>query len=344
VLHGHDYDVRRANEHPSDKIDNSVAGDRAALAIARATARLAAAGIASPRVDAELLVAHVLGVPRSRLLLAGELDASQAARFDELVAARVRRVPVQHLVGSAGFRHLELAVGPGVFIPRPETELLAGWGIEAALGLAAAAGQPAGREGGDPAAGRADGGGPPAGRPEPLVVDLCSGSGAIALSVAHEAPGARVYAVERDPVALRWLRRNAADRAAAGDRPIEVVAGDVTDPGLLAQLRGAVDVVLCNPPYVPEAVDVPPEVTADPAQAVFGGPDGLAVIGPVIALAGELLRPGGVVGIEHDDGGAEAVHDLLVRDGRFAEIIGHPDLVGRPRFASAARLHGRLPT
>jgi release factor glutamine methyltransferase len=293
---------------------------RTADAVARAAATLAAAGVVSPRVDAELLAAYVLGVPRSRLMLAGGLDPAHRARLDELVAARVRRVPVQHLVGRAGFRHLDLAVGPGVFVPRPETELLAGWGIAAAARIAAA--------------------GPVA---EPVVVDLCSGSGAIALAVANEAPVARVYAVERDTRALDWLRRNAADRVAAGDRPIEVLAGDVTDPGALAGLRGRVDVVLCNPPYVPEAAAVPPEVADhDPAQAVFGGADGLAVIAPVIALAATLLRPGGAVGIEHDAGHATAVPELLARNGRFAEIADHADLAGRPRFATASRVHGRL--
>jgi release factor glutamine methyltransferase len=299
--------------------------ERVTVAIARAATALAAAGVASPRTDAELLAAHVLGVPRSRLVLAGELDPDQDARLAGLVAARARRVPVQHLLGRAGFRRLDLRVGPGVFVPRPETELLAGWGVDAA-GRAA-------RE----AAGRAG--------PGPVVVDLCSGSGAIALSVAHEVPTATVYAVEADPAALDWLRRNAADRAAAGDRPVEVLVADVTAPAVpepLAGLRGAVDVVLCNPPYVPAGVPVPPEVALDPAAAVFGGPDGLAVVRPVIGLAAALLRPGGAVGIEHDDGHGAAVPALLARDGLFAAVADHPDLAGRPRFATAVRASGRL--
>jgi release factor glutamine methyltransferase len=290
--------------------------ERTAEAVARAAAALTAAGVASPRVDAELLTAYVLGVSRSRLVLTDGLDAGQRARLGELVAARVRRVPVQHLVGRAGFRHLELAVGPGIFVPRPETELLAGWGLSAIAALAA-----------------------------PVVVDLCSGSGAIALAVAHEAPAARVYAVERDPDALPWLRRNAEERAAAGDTPIEVRGADVTDPEALADLRGAVDAVLCNPPYVPDAVPVPPEVAGhDPARAVFGGADGLAVIRPVIALAAALLRPGGVVAIEHDDSHGAAVPALLADHGGFAEVADHADLAGRPRFATARRVHGRLST
>jgi release factor glutamine methyltransferase len=295
--------------------------ERVTAAVARAAAALAAAGVTSPRTDAELLAAHVLGVPRSRLVLAGELDPARQARLAELVAARAGRTPAQHLLGRAGFRRLDLRVGPGVFVPRPETELLAGWGVEATR---------------EAARGTGDG---------PVVVDLCSGSGAIALSVAHEVPAATVYAVEVDPAAVAWLRRNAAERAAAGDRPVEVLVADVTAPGLpepLAGLRGAVDVVLCNPPYVPAGVPVPPEVAHDPAAAVFGGPDGLAVVRPVIGLAAALLRPGGAVGIEHDDGHGAAVPALLARDGLFAAVADHPDLAGRPRFATAVRTSGRL--
>ena len=209
-------------------------------ALAAATADLAAAGVASPRVDAELLAAHVLELPRGRLLLVEALRPDELRRFTALVAERARRVPLQHLLGTAAFRHLELSVGDGVFVPRPETELLAGWGI----GLSGAGA---------------------------VVVDLCSGTGAIALAIADEGSAARVVAVERSPAALSYLRRNAADWPA-----VEVVAGDVTDPDLLGDLTGGVDVVLCNPPYVPDGTPVPPEVADhDPAEAVFGGADGL---------------------------------------------------------------------
>jgi release factor glutamine methyltransferase len=287
--------VPRTDEHPAERTPLPPL-------LTAATASLAAAGVASPRVDAELLAAAVLGVGRGRLALIDGIRAGEARRFAELVERRARRIPVQHLIGTAAFRHLELAVGEGVFVPRPETELLAGWGIAHTA-------------------------------PGATVVDLGSGSGAIALSVAAEASPGRVVAVERSPAALAWLRRNAAGTA------VEVVEGDFTDPDLLAGLRGAVDVVLCNPPYVPEGTAVPPEVAGhDPAEAVFGGRDGLAVIRPAVALAADLLRPGGVVGIEHDDGHAGAVPDLLRADGRFADVAPHEDLSGRPRYATARRV------
>ncbi|MGX6605714.1 peptide chain release factor N(5)-glutamine methyltransferase [Micromonosporaceae bacterium Da 78-11] len=286
------------SEHPSRPLVRI----RLSPVLAVAVAELAAAGVGSPRVDAELLAAHVLGIPRGRLLLVDTLRDDELRRFTELTTERARRVPLQHLLGTAAFRHLELAVGDGVFVPRPETELLAGWGIE------------------HTAAGA-------------TVVDLCSGTGAIALSVADESAAGRVIAVERSPVALGWLRRNAAAFPA-----VEVVEGDVTDPRLLSSVHGLVDVLLCNPPYVPDGTPVPPEVAEhDPAEAVFGGADGLAVVRPVIALAAALLRPGGVVGIEHDDVHGAAVPGLLRADGRFTEVTAHVDLAGRPRFATARR-------
>lgn len=283
--------------------------ERPTLAVVRAARVLADAGVEGPRGEAEVLAAYVLGVPRGRLALADGFSPDQRRRFDVLVARRADREPLQHLTGSAPFRHLELAVGPGVFVPRPETELLAGWGVEQARREAA-----------------------------PLVVDLCSGSGAIALAVAQEVPAARVVAVEGSPAALSWLRRNATSRAAVGDRPVEVVAADVTASDLLDDLLGRVDVLLCNPPYVPAGVVVPPEVSRhDPARAVFAGMDGLAVIRPVVPRAAVLLRPGGRLGIEHDDTQGAAVPGLLAGDGRYDSIADHADLAGRPRFATATR-------
>jgi release factor glutamine methyltransferase len=272
-------------------------------ALVAATAELASAGVASPRVDAELLAAHVLGVPQGRLATVAELPASRVEAFRRLVAARASRVPLQHLLGTAAFRHLEVAVGPGVFVPRPETELLVDWGLRTLRGGS------------------------------PTVVDLCSGSGAIALSVALEHPGSVVYAVERAPSALGWLRRNAAGTA------VEVVAGDATSSAVLSTLDGTVDLVLCNPPYVPDGTRVGPEVADhDPADAVFGGPDGLDVIRGVVARAAALLRPGGALGIEHDDSHGVAVPRLLAASGRFTDVQDHVDLSGRPRFATGTRL------
>jgi release factor glutamine methyltransferase len=286
------------SEHPSRPLVRIRLGP----VLAAAAGQLAAAGVESPQVDAELLAAYVLGIPRGRLLLVDSLRPDELHRFTALVTRRAGRIPLQHLLGTAAFRHLELAVGDGVFVPRPETELLAGWGIERTA-------------------------------PGATVVDLCSGTGAIALSVADESPAGRVIAVERSPVALGYLRRNAAPFA-----NVEVVEGDVTDPALLAGAHGRAGVVLCNPPYVPDGTPVPPEVAEhDPAEAVFGGADGLAVIRPVIALAAALLEPGGVVGIEHDDVHGAAVPALLRADGRFTEVAAHADLSGRPRFATARR-------
>lgn len=266
-------------------------------AIREAVAVLSAAGVASPRADAEILAAHVLGVPRTRLAVAPPLDPVQAERLRALVAARADRVPLQHLTGVAPFHRVEVAVGPGVFVPRPETELLVEWG----LGIGAA-----------------------------TVVDLCSGSGAIALAVHKATPDATVYAVERDPAALAWLRRNAAGTG------IRVVAGDATDPAVLAELDGTVDLVLCNPPYVPAGTPVPPEVAGfDPYPAVFSGTDGLDVIRGLVPRVAGLLRPGGWFGVEHDDTQDAAVPALLAGDGRYHEIEDHPDLAGRPRFTTA---------
>jgi release factor glutamine methyltransferase len=247
----------------------------------------------------------VLGVPRTRLLSIASVHPSAAVALDRLVKRRASREPLQHILGRTPFRHLMLAVGPGVFIPRPETELL----VDEALAFLRT--EPAG-----------DG---------PLVVDLCSGSGAIALSVAGELPGSRVIAVEYEEQALDWLRRNAARTS------VSVVAGDAADGELLADLRGTVDVVLANPPYVPAAAIVDDEVRADPAAAVFGGVDGLALLPHVIARAAEWLRPGGFFAMEHEASQAEVAPELLRMDGRWREIADHDDLAGRPRYVTARR-------
>jgi release factor glutamine methyltransferase len=280
--------------------------------LADAARRLAEAGVESSRVDAELLLAAVLDVPRGRLPTLDDVPDDAAARFAVLLDQRADRVPLQHLTGRAPFRHLELAVGPGVFLPRPETEQLAGWALDRLAGLA-----------------------------EPVVVDLGSGSGALALAIAHEHPGARVTAVEHDPAAIGWARHNAAARAAAGDGPVEVVDGDMTDPVLLRELDGAVDLVVSNPPYVPEGAGLPREVAEhDPPLALWGGPDGLDVVRGLLSTAARLLRAGGWLGVEHADQQGSALPALVRAHGAWADVEDHADLAGRPRYTTARRSGG----
>lgn len=244
-------------------------------------------------------------MPRTRLLTISTVHPSAAVALDRLLKRRAAREPLQHILGRAPFRHLMLAVGPGVFIPRPETELL----VDAALAHLSR---------------RAEAG-------EPVVVDLCSGSGAIAIALATEFPGSRVVAVEREPDALGWLRRN------TNGAPVTVVEGDAADPELLSGLRGTIDAVLANPPYVPAASIVDAEVRADPPAAVFGGVDGLELLPHVIARAAEWLRSGGFFAMEHEASQGEVVPELLRMHGAWQEIADHRDLTGRPRYATAVR-------
>lgn len=297
-------------EHPAVRTADRLLRD--------ATARLGEAGIVSARADAELLLACALDATRAdavRLALLGtELPATAAQRFEELVGRRAGREPLQHLTGWAGFRSLELRVGPGVFVPRPETEVVAGPAVDEARRLA---------EAGEP----------------PLVVDLCSGSGAIAFAVAAEVPAARVVAVELDEPAVRWSRENL-DRLGLGDR-VDVRHGDVrlAHRHLLRDLAGEVDVVVSNPPYIPpDAEPVDPEVRDhDPVLALYGGgDDGLEVPAAVVVTAAHLLRPGGLLVMEHAETQAAAARRLAgppVWDG--AHTI--PDLTGRPRALVARR-------
>ncbi|WP_280398403.1 peptide chain release factor N(5)-glutamine methyltransferase [Nocardia carnea] len=278
--------------------------------LAEAIETLRAAGVASPRADAEQLAAHVLGVERGRLLLTPLIGPEQLDDYRALVARRAERVPLQHLTGQASMGEIDLEVGPGVFVPRPETELLFAWA------LARLETVPHDHT--------------------PIVVDLCTGSGALALAIAYARPDAEVHAVELDPDALRWARRNAELRSAAGDTPITLHQADVTDPGLLTDLNGRVDLVVANPPYIPEGAELSPEVADhDPHRALFSGPDGLDVIRALIPLIGRLLRPGGGAAIEHDDSNGGELARLLAADGRFGGITEHPDLAGKPRFVAA---------
>lgn len=302
---------------------------------------LADAGVASPQADAEVLLAHALGVDRSELrrlvVLGREVPDDAAGVFAGLVSRRAAREPLQHLTGVAAFRHLELAVGPGVFVPRPETEEVAQVAIDEAAKVVGERGSA-------------------------VVVDLCTGTGAIALAVATEVPGTRVHAVELDKDAHAWAERNvdalsaAVASASAGtkegtepgtppERIVRLVKGDARTA--LYGIDGLADVVVSNPPYVPsDAVPVDPEVARhDPAVALYGlGPDGLEVPRGITDAAARLLRPGGLYVMEHAEVQAEAARDMVAaaRDGEGRPVFGEPetrkDLTGRHRMVVARRL------
>ncbi len=316
----------------------AVAGGSVTLgeAVAAAVGALGAAGVASPRADAEQLAAHVLGVGRGRVaarLLAADptpLEPAARAALRAAVDRRVAREPLQYIVGTVGFRHLVLDVGPGVFVPRPETESVVGW----AIGELAVTG--------------------PA---RPLCVDLGTGSGAIALALAQEVPGATVHAVEADPTALAWARRNIAGTGPAVTLHHAVVGDPAAtrDPAAgpsattaLAALAGSVDLVIANPPYLHDGDRgrLEPEVRDhDPALALWGGPDGLAGLRAVSATAAVLLRPGGALVVEHDDADGRSAPALLAAAGGWLRIADHTDLAGRDRFVTARRgaAEGRHP-
>ena len=269
--------------------------------VADAAGRLAAAGVPSPESDAETLLAHVLGTDRGRLVLVDDVADDDAAAYADLVARRAAREPLQHLTGKAHFRLVELVVGPGVFVPRPETELLAGWAIERAAALT-----------------------------DPVVVDLGTGSGAVAKAIANEVPAARVHAVEVDERAHHYATLNLAGTG------VDLRLGDLA--AAFDDLAGTVDVVVSNPPYIPleawESVAV--EVRDhDPALALWSGDDGLDAIRVVEERAALLLRPGGVVGVEHADVQGESAPALFAAAGRWSEVRDHRDLAGRPRFTTA---------
>ena len=276
--------------------------------VALAAARLAEAGVDSPRADAEELAAWTHGVTRGRLhtVRDGDFDA----RYWEAVARRENREPLQHITGRAYFRYLELEVGPGVFVPRPETEVMVGWAIDRL------------RELDDR---------------EPLIVDLCSGSGAIALAIAQEVPRARVHAVELSDEALVWTRRNV-----EGSRVILHQADART---ALPELDGQVDLVISNPPYIPltEWEYVAPEAREyDPQLALFSGEDGLDMIRALERTANRLLRPGRWLAVEHSDQQGGAVQRIFLEEFGWVEAGDHRDLTGRPRFFTA-RKDGQRP-
>jgi release factor glutamine methyltransferase len=272
-------------------------------ALAAAARRLGEAGVASPRADAEELAAHLLGVDRRDLV---RLDTIDAHAYGDLIEARAARTPLQHLTGVAHFRHVSLAVGPGVFVPRPETEVMVGQIIDFARTLPAGA----------------------------VAVDLCAGSGAIALSLATEVPGLAVHAVELDPGALAWARRN------LDGSSVRLHPGDAADA--LPELDGRVDIVVSNPPYIPLAAWESVAVEArdhDPAPALWGGgDDGLDVMRAVERTAARLLRTGGRVAVEHADVQGPAVVAIFAGSGQWTQVRGHRDLTDRDRFVTAVRV------
>jgi release factor glutamine methyltransferase len=274
-------------------------------AIDLATTQLAGAGIDSARYDAEELAAHVVGTERGRLPLVDSPDGTFFDRYHDVVAARSRRVPLQHLTGTAAFGPLTLSVGPGVFIPRPETESMLEWVTAQSL----------------PAA--------------PVIVDVCTGSGALALALSRHWPDARVLGIDDSDAALHYARANSTGTA------VELLRADVTVAGVLPELDGQVDLVVSNPPYVPDGTELEPEVLDhDPAHAVFGGPDGMAVIDVVVRLAARWLRPGGWFAVEHDDTTSVLTCERLGATGLFDGVVARTDLAGRPRFVTGLRRSG----
>lgn len=282
--------------------------------IALATARLAEAGVESPRTDAELIAAHVHKVKRGELHLVpdSEFDAGYWAD----IARRANREPLQHITGRAYFRYLELDVGPGVFVPRPETEVLAGWGVDRLREMDVA---------------------------DPVAVDLGTGSGAIALSIAQEVPRATVHAVEADPLARSWAERNITryvDSYTAGR--VLLHAGDFVSARIpdglaeLAGLAGTVDLVVSNPPYIPVGSVVAPEAAEyDPPAALWSGADGLDAIRATERVARWLLRPGGLIAVEHSDLQGASVYWILSEEAGWRDTRNHKDLAGRDRFVTA---------
>ncbi|SFF74546.1 release factor glutamine methyltransferase [Curtobacterium sp. YR515] len=299
---------------PSDGLEARPASDTpvafaADRLLREAAAAFDAAGVPTPQVDAELLLAWATdtsrGAVQARAMTGGAIAAEHVERFRHAVARRVTREPLQHITGEAYFRALTLAVGPGVFVPRPETEGVVQFGIDALRAVPV---------------------------PSPVAVDLGSGSGAIAIAMDTEVPNAVVYAVERSPEALPWTRRN----IDAHGGTVRLVEGDLADA--LPELDGTVSVVVSNPPYVPDdAVPIDPEVRDhDPAVALYGGPDGLDAVRALADTAWRLLVPGGVLVIEHAEPQGAGVREVLARRG-FRSPETHVDLTGRDRTTTATR-------
>lgn len=279
--------------------------------VVRDTARrFGAAGVPDPQVDAELLVAHVLDSSRGGVQAAAirgdRMPPPAVAALAPLVDRRCAREPLQHLTGLAPFRSLELAVGPGVFVPRPETEMVAQLAIDALRSVASES---------------------------PIAVDLGTGSGAIALAMATEVAHARVFAAENSVDAYVWTKQNV---ARIGARNITLAFIDLADA--FPELDGTVSVVASNPPYVPDdAIPRDPEVRLyDPPAALYGGPDGLDAVRQLSRVGLRLAHPGGAIVIEHGEWQAAAIRDILSADGWRAAAT-HPDLTARDRATTAVR-------
>jgi release factor glutamine methyltransferase len=231
-----------------------------------------------------------------------DVDDDFCSCYADLVATRSRRIPLQHITGSAPLGPVTVEVGPGVFIPRPETESLLEWA--SALPLP----------------------------PRPVIVDLCTGSAALALALSKFWPDARIIAVDDSDDALAYARRNVSGTT------IELLHGDVTDSLLLPELDGQVDLLVANPPYISDRATLEPEVAQyDPPHALFGGPDGMTVINAIVGLAGRWLANGGSCAVEHDDTTSTATVEAFTVAGRFIDVAAHRDLTGRPRFVTATR-------
>ena len=289
-------------------------GEQLDAALRRATAVLAEAGVPSPRADAELLAEHLLRCGLGRLRALAVLGAPVPDGFWDLVEERAKRTPLQHLTGTAHFRQLALSVGPGVFVPRPETETL----VTIVLDWIASQ----------------------AGLDSPVVVDLGTGSGAIAASIGAECPSSRVHAVELSELAHAWAARNVALPEVGGR--VELVLGDLRTA--FRELDGTVDAVVSNPPYIPAGM-VPREPEAaehDPDLALYGGgEEGLDVPLAAVASAARLLRPGGFFAMEHAEVQAAYLAARLAADPAWTGVASHRDLNGRPRATSAVRTSHR---
>lgn len=307
-------DASRAGRTARDGADTGRCTDRGSTRRPAALLRegiqhLADAGLVTPRADARLLLAHAAHMEPAGLATTSALGPEVERRYHDLLSRRIAGEPVQYLTGIAYFRTISVEVGPGAFIPRPETEMVVQFALHQLVAMRPRTG------------------------PSPVVVDMGTGSGVIAVSLLAEYPGTPlVYAVDNSPAALHWARRNL---AGTGARVVEGRMGQV-----LPELDGRVDLVVSNPPYLP--ADCAPRLPADvlghdPDHALFSGPDGLDAIEELVPSAGRMLRTGGALVVEHDEHQGEPVVQLLRQTGLFDQVDDHPDLTGRPRFVSATR-------